>query len=125
MLGGSCLTLDFWFRVCIMIILAIALWRLMMLFLPFLESRLPTLVVQIINIVIWAAVAILCLIILFFFISCIWGLVSGTFGGAHFRSGLGLVLPAYYAERLRELSPPWSQSGVWQRSTSWFRSSTA
>jgi hypothetical protein len=87
----DCFSLDFWFKVCICIILAVALWRIMKLFLPFLEGKLPSLVVQIINILIWAGIAILCLIVLFFFLSCIWGLVSGTFGG-------GLRLPHSRAE---------------------------
>jgi hypothetical protein len=80
-MGLSCFSLDFWFRVCVLIILAIGLWRIMLLFLPYLTSRLPALVVQIIRILVWVGIALLCLVVIFFFLSCIWGLVSGTFGG--------------------------------------------
>ena len=82
----SCFSLDFWFRVFVAIILIIALWQIMRLFLPYLTNRLPALVVQILNILIWAGIAILSLIVIFFFLSCIWGLISSTFGG-------GLSLP--------------------------------
>jgi uncharacterized protein involved in cysteine biosynthesis len=88
----SCFSLDFWFKVCVLIILVIGLWQIVRLFLPYLENKLPPLVVQIINIVIWVGIAILCVVIIFFFLSCIWGAVSGMFGGGlhSFRSGFVL-----------------------------------
>ena len=86
-----CFSLDFWFKVCVAIILVIGLWSIIKLFLPYLESKLPAIVVQIINIIIWVGIALLCLVVIFFFLSCIWGLVSGMFGGlphSFQRSGL-------------------------------------
>jgi hypothetical protein len=80
-MGMGCFTLEFWFKVCCLVVLAIGLWRIMLLFLPYLASRLPALVVSIINILVWVGIALLCVVIIFFFLSCIWGLVSGTFGG--------------------------------------------
>ena len=115
MLFGSCLTLDFWFRVCVAIIIAIALWRLLMLFLPILENRLPWPIPQIINIIVWALIAVLCLVVLFFFISCLWGLVSSTFGGAHFRSGwiIGPAAMSYYdSKRFWRLSTSGQEQAI-------------
>jgi hypothetical protein len=85
------MSLDFWERVCILIVLVIALWSIIKLFLPYLEAQMPALVVQIINIIIWAGIAILCIIIVFALLACIWGAVGGLIGHP-FRASL-LALP--------------------------------
>lgn len=104
-MGVSCFSLDFWFKVCIAIVLIWGLWMLIKLFLPYLADKVPAIVVQIANILIKVGIAILCVIVIFFFLACIWGLISGMFGGGlpHFRSG-AVFLPYLYAERIRQLS---------------------
>jgi len=99
----SCFSLDFWFKICVVIVLIWGLWMLIRLFLPYLQSKLPALVVQIIAIIIKVGIALLCLVVIFFFLSCIWGLVSGMFGGGlphSFRSGdIGIFYTAAIAGR--------------------------
>jgi hypothetical protein len=113
----GCFSLDFWFKICVAIILVMGLWAIIKLFLPYLESKLPAIVVQIVNIVIWVGIALLCLVVIFFFLSCIWGLVSGMFGGlphSFQRSGLETFYAAgvlfIQPERQWRLSTP----GQWQ-----------
>lgn len=104
-MGGSCFSLDFWFKVCLAIVLIWGLWMMIKLFLPYLADKVPPIIVQIVSILIKVGIALLCVIVIFFFLSCIWGLVSGTFGGLphSFRSGL-LLLPLYQPERVWRLS---------------------
>ena len=73
----NCFSLDFWERVCILIVICIGLWSIIKLFLPFLMSHLPALVVSIINIVIWVVIAIICIIIIFGLLSCLVGAMGG------------------------------------------------
>jgi hypothetical protein len=82
----SCFSLDFWERVFIAVICVIALWAIIKLFLPWLMSRLPPILVQILNILIWAGIAILCVIIIFGLLACVWGMVGGIFPHS-FRTG--------------------------------------
>lgn len=104
-MGVSCFSLDFWFRVCIAIVLIWGLWMLIKLFLPYLADKVPAIVVSIVTILIKVGIAILCVIVIFFFLACIWGLISGMGILPHsFRSGV-LFLPYFYAERVRRLSP--------------------
>lgn len=79
----NCFSLDFWERVCILIVVIIGMWSIIKLFLPYLENKLPTLVVQIINILIWVGIAILCILVIFGLLSCIWGAVGGLGLGTH------------------------------------------
>jgi hypothetical protein len=70
----ACFTsLVFWEQVCILIVVAIAVYRLWNLISPFLMQFLPALVVGIIQIVIWLFIAIFCIHILFEFIGCLFG----------------------------------------------------
>ena len=78
----GCFSLGFWENVCILIVLIIAAYKLFMLLEPFLLQFLPGIVVAIIQIVIWAVVAIFCIHIIFDLISCL----SGSVGGLHFPS---------------------------------------
>jgi hypothetical protein len=75
----SCLSLDFWEQVCIFIVIAIGLWAIIQLFLPYVLGRLPVLVVEIIRIIIWIVIAIICIIIIFMLLKCL----LGAFGGMH------------------------------------------
>jgi hypothetical protein len=77
----GCFSLSFWEQVCIFIVIAIGLWSLIKLLLPFLMSHLPPIVVQIINIVIWVVIAIICIVIIFSLLSC---LLSAGGGLLHF-----------------------------------------
>ena len=79
----GCFSLGFWENICILIVLIIAAYRLFGLISPFLLQFLPAIVVAIIQIVIWAAVAIFCIHVIFDLISCLTG--SG--------GGLGLNFP--------------------------------
>ena len=80
----SCFSLDFWEKLCILIVVIIALWRLLKLFLPFLLANLPAVVVEIIKIFVWLVIAVCCIIIIFGLISCLLGAAGGLFGGGHF-----------------------------------------
>jgi hypothetical protein len=70
----GCLSLGFWEQVCILIVVAMAVYKLWILLAPFLMQFLPALVVSIIQIVIWLAIAIFCIHILFELIGCLWGM---------------------------------------------------
>lgn len=78
----GCFSLGFWEQVCILIVIIIALWSLIQLLLPFVTQFLPGLVIQIIKIVVWAIIAIICIKIIFDLLACL-------LGGA----GLGFHLP--------------------------------
>lgn len=81
----SCFSLQFWEQVCILIIVIIGAWAIIKLFLPYLTQHLPALVIQIINIVIWVVIAVLCVVIIFGMISCLAGAVGGLGLGHPFR----------------------------------------
>lgn len=79
----SCFSLDFWEKLCIFIVIIIALWTIIKIFLPMVLSNLPGPVVQIIKVVVWAVIAICCIIIIFGLLSCLLGAAGGLFGGGH------------------------------------------
>lgn len=79
----GCFSLGFWEQICILIVVAIAIYRLWGIVGGFLMQFLPAVVVQIIQIVIWLAIAIFCIHVIFELIGCLMG---GGFGlGAGFR----------------------------------------
>jgi hypothetical protein len=67
----SCFSLAFWEQVCVMIVIIIALWSLIQLLLPYVTQFLPAIVIQIIRIVVWAVIAIICIYIIFGILSCL------------------------------------------------------
>lgn len=75
----ACFSLAYWMQVCIAIVIAIGLWSIIKLFLPYLLERLPAIVVQIINIVIWVIIAIICIVVIFGLLSCLVSLGGGLF----------------------------------------------
>jgi hypothetical protein len=77
----GCFSLGFWENVCILIVIIIALWSLIQLLLPYLTQFLPGLVIQIIRIVVWAIIAIVCIKIIFDLLGCLLG--SGGALGFH------------------------------------------
>jgi hypothetical protein len=79
----SCMSLAFWEQVCIFIVIAIALWSIIQLFLPYVVGRLPGLVVSIISIIIWAVIAIICIYIIFMLLACLLGAAGGLHLGVH------------------------------------------
>ena len=79
----GCFSLGFWENICILIVLVIAAYKVFNLLAPFLLQFLPSLVVALIQIVIWVVVAIFCIHIIFDLLSCL----SGAGGG------LGLSFP--------------------------------
>jgi hypothetical protein len=83
----SCFSLEFWEKVCILIVIVIGLWSIIKLFLPYLMQHLPAIVVQIINIIIWVVIAILCIIIIFGLIQCMIGAMGGLGLGRPFQRG--------------------------------------
>jgi len=78
----GCFSLGFWEQACILIVVAIAVYRLWNLIAPFLLQFLPELVVGIIQIVVWLFIAIFCIKVLFEVIGCMFG----TGGSLHFPS---------------------------------------
>lgn len=72
-----CFSLGYWEQVCIFIIIAIAIWSIIKLFLPYVTQFLPAIVVQIIQIILWAVVAIICVYIIFALLSCLLGAGGG------------------------------------------------
>jgi hypothetical protein len=73
----GCFSLAWVEQVCIFIVIVIALWSIIQLVLPYLTQFLPALVVQIIRIVIWACIAIACIVIIFSLLSCLIGMGGG------------------------------------------------
>lgn len=80
----GCFSLGFWEQVCILIVVAIAVYRLWNLIAPFLMKFLPAIVVAIIQIVIWLVIAIFCIHVIFELIGCIFG-AGGLSLGRPFR----------------------------------------
>lgn len=77
-----CFSLGFWEQVCIIIVVAIAVYRLWNLISPFLMQFLPAIVVAIIQIVIWLFIAIFCIHIIFELIACMFGSGGFSLGGS-------------------------------------------
>jgi hypothetical protein len=80
----SCFSLGFWEQVCILIVIAIAVFRLWNLLSGFLMQFLPSVVVEIIRIVIWLVIAIFCIHLIFELIGCMFG-AGGLSLGSPFR----------------------------------------
>lgn len=78
---GGCFSLGWVEQLCIYIIVVIAIWSIIQLLLPYVLEYLPAIVVQIIRIVLWAVIAIICVYIIFGLLSC---LLGGAGGLAHF-----------------------------------------
>lgn len=79
-MSGSCMSLGFWMQVCIFVVIAMAVWSLIRLLLPYLLQFLPGVVVSIINILLWAIIAIIVIYIIFGLLACL----LGAAGGLHF-----------------------------------------
>jgi hypothetical protein len=70
----SCFSsLAFWEQVCILIVVAIAIYRLWNLISPFLMQFLPALVVGIIQILIWVIIAVFVIHLIFELLGCVGG----------------------------------------------------
>jgi hypothetical protein len=68
-----CFSLAWIEQLCIWIIIVAAIWAIIQLLLPYVTQFMPAIVVQIIRIVLWAVVAIICVYIIFGLISCLLG----------------------------------------------------
>lgn len=79
----ACFSLAFWEQICILIVVAIGIWSIIKLFLPYLTAQLPAIVVQIINIIVWVIIAIICIVIIFGLLSCLIGLGGGLMHFPH------------------------------------------
>jgi hypothetical protein len=69
----ACLNLGFLEQVCILIVVAMAFYKLWVLISPFLLQFLPEIVVGIIQIAIWLIIAIFCIKIIFELLGCAFG----------------------------------------------------
>lgn len=72
-----CFSLLWVEQLCIYIVIVMAIWAIIKLLLPFVTQFMPGIVVQIIQIVLWAVVAIICIYIIFGLISCLIGSGGG------------------------------------------------
>jgi hypothetical protein len=70
---GGCFSLAWAMQLCIYIVIVVAIWSIIKLLLPYVTQFLPAIVVQIIQIVLWAVIAIICIYIIFGLISCLVG----------------------------------------------------
>jgi hypothetical protein len=77
----GCFSLAWVEQLCIYIVIVVAIWSIIKLLLPYVTQFLPAIVVQIIQIVLWAVIAIICIYIIFGLLSC---LVSAGGGLGHF-----------------------------------------
>jgi hypothetical protein len=73
----GCFSLAWLEQLCIYIVIVVAIWSIIKLLLPYVTQFLPAIVVQIIGIVLWAIIAIICIYIIFGLLSCLIG------GGMH------------------------------------------
>jgi hypothetical protein len=69
----GCFSLGWAEQLCVWIIIVIAIWSIIKLLLPYVTQFMPAIVVQIIQIVLWAVVAIICVYIIFGLLSCLIG----------------------------------------------------
>jgi hypothetical protein len=69
----GCFSLAWAMQLCIYIVIVVAIWSIIKLLLPYVTQFLPAIVVQIIQIVLWAVIAIICIYIIFGLISCLVG----------------------------------------------------
>jgi hypothetical protein len=68
-----CFSLAWVEQLCIYIIVIVAVWSIIKLLLPYVTQFMPQIVVQIIQIVLWAIIAIICVYIIFGLLSCLLG----------------------------------------------------
>jgi hypothetical protein len=68
-----CFSLAWIEQLCIYIVIVVAIWSIIKLLLPYVTQFMPAIVVQIIQIVLWAVIAIICIYIIFGLISCLVG----------------------------------------------------
>jgi hypothetical protein len=68
-----CFSLAWVEQLCIYIVIVVAIWSIIQLLLPYVTQFMPTIVVQIIRIVLFAVIAIICIYIIFGLISCLIG----------------------------------------------------
>ena len=73
----GCFSLAFWEQLCIFIVVVMVVWYIINLLLPYLLQFLPSLVVAIIRIVIWGAIAIFVIKLIFDLLSCLIGSGGG------------------------------------------------
>jgi hypothetical protein len=69
----GCFSLAYIEQLCIYIVIVMAIWAIIKLLLPYVTQFMPAIVVQIIQIVLWAVIAIICIYIIFGLISCLIG----------------------------------------------------
>jgi hypothetical protein len=69
----GCFSLQWIEQLCIYIVIIVAIWSIIKLLLPYVTQFMPPLVVQIIQIVLWAIIAIICIYIIFGLLSCLLG----------------------------------------------------
>ena len=80
---GGCFSLAWIEQLCIYIVIVVAIWSIIKLLLPYVTQFLPAIVVQIIQIVLWAVIAIICIYIIFGLLSCLLGGAGGLFPFRH------------------------------------------
>ena len=77
-MGGGCFSLAWLFQFFVWVIIVIAVWRIFNLCLPWLLAQIGVpFIVQAIQIVIWAIIAIICIYIIFMLLSCLLGSGGG------------------------------------------------
>lgn len=69
----GCFSLAWVEQLCIYIVVVVAIWSIIKLLIPYVTQFMPAIVVQIIQIVLWAVVAIICIYIIFALIGCLVG----------------------------------------------------
>jgi hypothetical protein len=69
----GCFSLAWIEQLCIYIVIISAIWAIIKLLLPYVTQFMPAIVVQIIQIVLWAIIAIICIYIIFGLLSCLLG----------------------------------------------------
>ena len=73
----QCFSLAWIEQLCIYIVIVVAIWSIIKLLLPYVTQFMPAIVVQIIQIVLWAVIAIICIYIIFGLICCLIGAGGG------------------------------------------------
>ena len=74
-----CFSLQWVEQLCIYIVIVVAIWSIIKLLLPSVTQFMPAIVVQIIHLVLWAIIAIICIYIIFGLLSCLLGGAGGVF----------------------------------------------
>lgn len=75
---GGCFSLAWLMQLCIWIVIVVAIWRIFALVLPWLTAQIGIpFIVSVIQIVIWAVIAIMCIYVIFMLLSCLLGAGGG------------------------------------------------